>query len=590
MTNLEIAKLLRNVAIAYSIKSDQKYRFQIIAYQRAADAIANTTFELEELIKEDKLKALPGIGPSIQSHLVELYNTGKVKHFEEMLKGIPPSVFTLVEVPTFGPKKAIKLINKFSLDNPKTIINDLEKLAKKGEIAKLEGFGEKSEQDILRAIAEYRKGSGKTKRMALPFAFELAEKIVNYLKKSNYVIKAYPLGSLRRMVSTIGDVDIAVSTENPKEVISYFVEYSYKERVIEKGETTASILAAGGKQIDLMTQPPQSFGSLLQHFTGSKNHNIHLRDFALQKGLSLSEYGIKKRLPNGELKIEKFQTEESFYQALGLDWVPPEMREDTGEVELASQNKLPALVKLEDIKGDLHTHSDFPIEPSHDLGASSMREMVKKAESLGYEYLGFSEHNPSISQHTSQQIYNLLEKRKIIIDQINKSTKNVQVVNLLEVDILANGNIAIDDKSLTLVDAIIVSIHSSFNMNTKKMTERIIKGLSHPKAKILAHPTGRLLNERPGYDFDWDTLIEFIKTHNKALEINSWPNRLDLSDIRVRQAIENKVKLVINTDSHEVSQMEGMKFGVAVARRGWATKNDILNTLPYNKFIEWLEN
>lgn len=588
MSNQEIVKLFRNVAAAYSIKDEKKFRFQIIAYQKAADTVSNLTSEIIDFYKDDKLNTLPGIGVTIKSHLEELFKTGKVSHFEWALNGIPEAVFPLLDIPSFGPKKAYRLVKEFHLSNPKTVLKDLEKIANQDKIAKLDGFGDKSQSDILRAIAEFRLGKGKTTRMTLPYAMEVADKITSYLKQSKDVIRAEPLGSLRRRMPTVGDIDIAVATNNPKSVIEYFTSYPYKERIIEKGDSTSSLLVSGGKQVDLMTQPPEAFGSLLQHFTGSKNHNVHLRELALKKGLSLSERGIKN-LAKKNLPIQKYDSEEKFYTAINLQWIPPEIREDTGEIELASQNKLPKLVKLSDIKGDLHIHSSFPIEPSHDLGHNSIQEMLQKAESLKYEYLGFSEHNPSISKHTSSQVYSLLIKRGSEIEQIMSGTKDTRIFKLLEIDILPNGNLAVDDKSLNLLDGAIVSIHSTFNMNKTDMTERVLKGLSHKKAKILAHPTGRMLNERKGYELDWKKIFDFCKINNKALEINSWPGRLDLPDMVIRMAVKAQVKMVINTDSHATDEMELMKYGVDMARRGWATKDDILNTLSYNKFSEWLK-
>ncbi len=589
MSNQEIVKLFRNVAAAYSIKDEKKFRFQIIAYQKAADTVSNLTTEIGDFYITNTLDTLPGIGVTIRSHLEELFKTGKVAHFEWALKDIPKAVFPLLDIPSFGPKKAYRLVKEFKLKHPDTVIDDLEKIAKSGKIAGLEGFGEKSQSDILRAIAEFRLGKGKTTRMTLPYATEVAGKIISYLKLSKFVLDAEPLGSLRRKVSTVGDIDVAVATNSPKEVIEYFTAYPHKERVIEKGETTSSILVSGGNQIDLMTQPPEAFGSLLQHFTGSKNHNVRLREYALKKGLSLSEYGIKK-LSDKKLKVQKYDSEEKFYKAVGLSWIPPEIREDTGEIELAAINKLPKLVELLDIKGDLHIHSKYPIEPSHDLGKNTISEMLTKAKSLGYEYLGFSEHNPSISKHTPTQIYNLIKKRNENIEQILSNNKSVRILKLLETDILPDGNLAVDDKALELLDGTIVSIHSVFNMNSKDMTARVIKGLSHKKAKILAHPTGRMLNERLGYELDWGKVLEFCKKNNKALEINCWPGRLDLPDTIVRLAVNAGVKMVINTDSHMGEQMDLMRYGVGVARRGWATKDDIINTLSYNKFSEWLRS
>lgn len=585
VTNHEIFKTLRHIAAAYSIKDEKKYRFQIIAYQKAADTIEHMHAELKVLYKEGKLKGLQGIGPSIQSYLAELFETGKVKHFEEILGTIPESVYVLLEIPSFGPKKAYRLVTEFGLNDPQTVIEDLVKLAQAGQIAPLAGFGEKSQTDILQAIEEFGRGKSKANRMILPYANELAQTMIAYLKKCKDVKEASPLGSLRRKRETIGDLDIAVTTDNPEAVLTYFADYPHKDRVIEKGERSSSIIVASNKQVDLLVQPPEAFGSLLQHFTGSKAHNVQLREYALSKGLSLSEYGIKKK---GEDTLTKYSTEESFYGALGLQWIPPEIREGTGEIDLAKTNQLPNLIELKDIKGDFHLHSSFPIEPSHDSGKSSMEEMIKKALSLNYSYVGFSEHNPSISKHTSEQTVALLIKRKKFIEQLRLKYNNViQIFSLMETDILPSGKLALDDAALDLLDGTIVSIHSGFDMDKETMTKRVLKGLSHPKAKILAHPTGRLLTKRPGYELDWERLFDFCKENNKAIEINSWPQRLDLPAILVREALKREIKFFIDTDSHQESEMDLMKYGVSVARRGWATPNDILNAMPYNELREW---
>lgn len=590
MSNLEVTKLFRNIAAAYAIKNETKYRFQIIAYSRAADAIESLTTEVKDLYYQDKLQTVPGIGPSMRSHIEELVKTGEVKHFNTILRGIPKAMFPLLDIPSFGPKKAYKLVTHFGFTKPETVVSELEKVGKEGKIAKLDGFGEKSQEEILKAIDAFKLGRTKNVRMPLPFANELAEGMLTYLKQSKAVINAYPLGSLRRRQSTIGDVDIAVATHDPNTAIDHFVAYPFKERVIEQGPTSAGIEVAGGRHIDLMTQPSERFGALLQHFTGSKNHNIHLREYALKKGLSLSERGIKKT-HNGESVIKEFATEEAFYEALGLQWIPPEMREDTGEIELGIAHKIPALVELKDIRGDFHLHSSFPIEPSHDMGKDTMEDMVKKAISLGYAYLGFSEHNPSFSKHTPEQTYKILLQRSKEIERLNKMyNKSIHIFSLLETDIFIDGKLAIDDKSLDLLDGTLVSIHSSFGMDKKAMTERVLKGLSHPKAKILSHPTGRLINQRIGYDLDWEQVFAFCLQHNKALEINSWPSRLDLPDVLVREAIEKGVKLIINTDSHAGDQMDLMQYGVSVARRGWAKKSDILNTLDYNEMKTWIHS
>lgn len=587
MTNRDIAALLRRVAAAYSIKDEKKFRFQLLAYQKAADAIESSTSEVKDLYHEKKLEELPGVGPSIRAYLEELLTTGKVGHFESVLSEMPSAMFPLLDIPSFGPKKAYKLVTAFHLQEPKTVVEDLEQLAFEGKIASLESFGEKSQEDIIQAITEYKAGKSKDVRMPLPFAAELAEKLIAYLKQSPDIEEAYTLGSLRRRKETIGDIDIAVITSKPQAALAHFTAYPYKQRVIQSGKNDASILISGEKRVDLRTETREGFGSLLQHFTGSKAHNIHLREYALKNDLSLSEYGIKKK---GSEKLQTYDSEEKFYHALGLEWMPPEIREDTGEIEAARNHTLPKLVELSDIKGDFHLHSSFPIEPSHDLGRNTMEEMIDKALSLGYDYLGFSEHNPSVSKHTSEQMNKIIDHRSKKIDQLKTSHKSIRIFSLLETDILANGDIAIDHNSLTFLDATIVSIHSVFDMDKKQMTERVLRGLSHPKAKILAHPTGRLINQRKGYDLEWEKLFEFCVKHNKALEINASPYRLDLPDTLVKQAIEAGVKFFIDTDSHAVDQMDMMQYGVSVARRGWAETDDILNTWEYNKLAEWFKS
>ena len=585
MTNQDIAKILRNVAAAYTIKDEKKYLFQIIAYQRAYDAISHLPVEVKDALNDGE--KISGIGQSIEANIRELLKTGKSKHFTSILRNVPESVFPLLDVTTLGPKKAYKLVTALKLKNPETVINNLIGACQKGKVARIPTFGEKSEKDIFRALEEYKLGKTKLNRMALPYAFELAKRVEEYLKKTPDVTKVFPLGSLRRMRDTIGDIDFAIVTPNPKKVIDYFVKYPGIERIIEKGSTSSSMLVSGGKQIDLLVQDEESFGALLQHFTGSKYHNVALREHALKKGYSLSEKGIKLLKQKGQ-PMKTFKTEEEFYKFLGMDWIVPEMRENRGEIELALKHNLPNLVDVKDIKGDLHIHSSFEIEPSHDMGKNTMEEMLKHAQELKYQYLAFSEHNPSITNHTKNQIYSILEKRKDKIEQLRESIKNVHIINLLEVDILPSGELAIDDKAFEYIDAAIVSIHSVFKTPRKEMTRRILKGLSNPKAKIFAHPSGRLINQRQGYELDYDEIFDFCLKNNKAIEINAWPTRLDLTDQLVFEARKLDVKFVINTDAHATYQMDNVFYGVSVARRGWCTPADILNALPYDELYKWL--
>lgn len=585
MTNKEIAELFRDVAASYSIKNEAKFRFQLLAYQNAADAIEGLSTQVHDLYKEGKLDQIPGIGTTLKLRLEELLKTGKVKHFEEVMEGIPSPVFLLMKVPSIGPKKAYRLATEFKLNKNETAIEDLKKVGKAGEIAKLEGFGEKSQADILQALEEYKKGFGKTTKMLLPYAGEIAMDMLSYLNEDKNVQEAKPLGSLRRRKTLVGDIDIAVVSKDPGKTIDHFTKYPRASRIIEKGPSGSSLLTTGGAQIDLLVLEPDQWGSLLQHFTGSKEHNVHLRELALKKGLSLNEKGIKNLKTE---KVKKYAREEDFYKDLGMEFIPPEMREDSGEIELALKHKLPKIVDMKDIKGDFHLHSSFPVEQSHDQGQSSIEEMTLKAKELGYEYLGFAEHNPSQSKHTKSQIVNLIKKRNEEIDRISKKL-NFPIFKLMETDILPDGSLALPNEALDELDGSIVSIHSVFKMDKDKMTNRIIKGLSHKKAKILAHPTGRLLNERPGYEVDFEKLFKFCFDNNKALEINAFPNRLDLEGPIIKMAVDMGVKLTIDTDSHQVNQMELIPYGVSQARRGWAKKEDIINCAKHKDVVEWFK-
>ena len=597
-TNQEITDLLQKMAAAYTVKDED--RFRIKAYEEASVSVEHSTSELKDLWDEGKLEEVPGIGKSLAGYLDELFRTGKVKHFEKVISSLPPAIFVFDKIPGLGPKRSLALSKELGITNEKDALDRLKKAGREGKIRSIAGFDEKSEENILKGIESLKKGEQKTKRMPLYQADAVAQELIAYLKKSPAVIEAHPLGSLRRMLATVGDIDISVSTKSPKEVMAHFFRYPKIRRVVSKGEEAlARVVLQSGQQVDIRLSSPESYGAMLQYFTGSKQHNIYLREYALKKGLSLSEYGIKKKLQSGKgSKLQRYKTEEDFYQDLGLDWIPPEIREGSGEIELARENKLPHLVEEKDIKGDLHLHSDFPIEPSHDVGASSMAEMIQMAKELNYEYIGFTEHNPAVSGHSEKEIIELVKRKKEAIDKIIYSSEKgvkrggkklpITIFNGLEVDIRPNGELALPEKAFAFLDYAIVGVHGSFEMTREKMTERILKGLSHPKAKILAHPTGRKIGVREGYELDWAKVFDFCRENGKVLEISAWPDRLDLPDILVREAVKTGVKMVINSDSHAVDQMNFMRYGVAVARRGWAEKKDILNTLPKEKLSDIL--
>ncbi len=587
MTNVEFAELLRRIAAAYQILGEN--RFKIIAYERAADSVEHLTSELKDYWDDKKLQEIPGVGEQLAGHIDEYFRTGHSKHFDSVMSKLPASIYPLLLVPGLGPKKAYKLVTELKLTNEKTVIDDLEKTVKAHKIAPMEGFGEKSEADILANIEIYRKGQIKENRLSLPLADEIAQKIIAHLKTVPGVKKVDVLGSLRRQVATIGDIDLAVATTKPKEVIAHFLTYPHQE-LIEEGPTGASVRLHNGRQVDLRVQTPDMYGAMLQYFTGSKNHNIALRSYALSKGLSLNEYGIKN-VKSG--KVASYATEEDFYGAIGLPYIAPELREDKGEITAGLKNTLPKLVERKDILGDLHVHTDYNLEPSHDLGVNPLGDYLDHAAELGYEYIGLSDHNPSITNHTENQIIDIMKRRKEDYEHSyyswkKKGNKSVQYLLMCEVDILPDGKLALPLKALDYVDGVIVSLHSSFTQERKIVTQRIITALtSHPKVRIFGHPTGRLLAKREGADANWQEVFDVCKKLDIALEINAGPERLDLPDVLVYEAVKKGLKFCIDTDAHAVGGMDLMPYGVSVARRGWATKHDIVNTMAYNKFKTW---
>lgn len=585
MSNQEIAHLLKGMAAAYQIREDKQFRVK--AYEEAAVSVEHATSSLKDLWDDGKLETLPGIGKAIASYLDELFRTGKVSHFEKVMGKFPPAMFEFLEIPGVGAKTAYKLAKELKITQAKGAKEKLKKAAKSGKISQLPGFASESEKALLEGLGEVGKKGKEGERMTLPFAGELSKGIVEYMKKCPQIERIDPLGSLRRRVVTVGDIDFGVATKKPAEVIKHFCQYPQIKEVVASGGNTARILTTDNRQVDLKTMSPDAYGALLQHYTGSKQHNIRLREVAQKKKLSLSEYGIKSRK-----SVKKYRDERDFYQDLGMEWIPPELREGANEIETAQKRQLPDLVELKQIKGDLHLHSNYPIEPSHDLGNVSIKEIVKKAGDLGYEYIGLTEHNPSVSKHSEKQIINILKKKRETVEQFKSSNKklvrSLHLLNGLEIDIQPNGDLAVPEKALELLDFFIVGIHGSFRQQRDKATQRVLKALAHPKASILGHPTGRMIGKREGMEFDWEKIFAFCKKNRKYLEINAWPARLDLPDQLVREAVKNGVKMVINTDTHALEEMTLMEYGVSVARRGWAEKKDILNTLSFAKIKEAL--
>lgn len=584
ISNPNLAKILRNVAAAYTIK-DIGNIFQIRAYDMAADSVEHSTSLIQDLWEEGKLDQIPSIGEKIRQYLDELFKTGKVRHFEEVQKGIPAVVFELLDIPGIGPKTAQKLAEA-QIKN----IDDLQRQIKTGQLIK-KGFSDKIAQKIMEGIREV---AGRSGRMLLPFASNQAALVLEYLKKGP-VISAHPLGSLRRMVATVGDLDFSVSSKTPAKAVKYFCQMKGIGRILDQGENEgdprakkgakATVVLKSGLQLDLLVGKPDSYGALLQHFTGSKAHNIKLRTLAREHGYSLSEYGLRQIKDNQLIKTE---TEEQFYKLLGMQLPPPEIREDTGEIEASLNHKLPNLVEITDIKGDLHLHSNFPIaNPSHGPGADSIEQIVQKGQTLGYQFVGISDHPPGFTAVSRAEIIKWVKKRTKFIQNLKKNTKAIRVLNGLEIDILGDGKLSVPDEALATLDFCIAGIHSGHRGSKEVITKRLIAALENPHVDIISHPTNRLLNERESSEADWNQIFKLAAKLNKLLEINAFPNRLDLRDDLVRSALKYGVKFIVNTDAHILHQMENMLFGVAVARRGWAAKEDVVNSWEWTKVAKW---
>lgn len=582
LSNQEVADLLRNVATALTLKKANQ--FQVRAYDNAADSIEHLTADIQDIWEEGTLKDVPGVGKGLQEHLDELFKTGEVKHFNTLMAAFPPAVYELIKIPGVGPKTALELAELGVRGH-----DDLEQKLESGELVG-KGFSEKIAEKIKLGVVEY-KGLGK--RILLPIAGEQAEKIVAYLKKDPNVVQADYLGSLRRRVVTVGDLDFAAASKNLEKTLEHFTSMPGVKQVVSEGGYKAMVVLSNGMHVDLLVGEPESYGALLQHFTGGKNHNIHLRTLAEKKGLSLSERGVTKvsshKSQESRGELIKCRTEDELYSLLGMQTPDPELREDTGEIEAALKHQLPKLITLADIKGDMHLHSNFPMEPSHGPGANKLEEIIGKAKSLKYEFVGLSDHSPGFTKNSKEKIIQLVETRTKYIQELKLDTKSIRVLNGLEIDILPDGSLSVSDEALKTLDYCVAGVHSSHKMPKDQMTERILKALTSPYVDIISHPTGRLLNQRQSYDADWETIFKYCAQNKKLLEVNAFPNRLDLRDDLIRRAKELGCKFIIDTDAHEISQMDNMEYGVSLARRGWLEKEDVVNTWSWEKVKAWFD-
>lgn len=569
MTNKEIAKNLFQIAEILELKNSSD-RFRIVAYEKAAQTVENYPTELKSIYSVEGLKGLnciPGVGQSIAEKIEELLKTSRLKYLNEIQKDIPVNELEFLKIPGIGPKMAVKIAKGLKPKN----IDDLEKKIKSGGADEL--FKEKTRKNILRGIDISRKLTG---RMLITDALPIAEDFTARVKKIRGVKDASFVGSLRRMKETIGDIDIVAASSEPKILIDAFVKFPGVSQIVTQGTAKSTIIHEDGCQIDLEIVPEAEFGSLLQHFTGSKEHNVALRTFAQTKNLSVSEHGVKTA---GKLKT--FKTEKELYNFLGMDFIEPELREDRGEIRAALQHKLPKLLESSDIKGDLHVHSNWSD------GQMTISEIARVGEKLNYEYIVISDHTVGLGiAHGLDETR--LEERQKEIEITQKAHSKIKIFSSVEVNIKANGDLDIQDWMLEKLDVVTASIHTSFFQNKEIMTNRLLKAISHPHVDIIGHPSGRVIGRREPYEVDWAQIFAACVKHKTALEISAFPDRLDLKDTLCQEAKKYGVKFAINTDSHQKSHLELIKYGVAVARRGWLEKENIINTKNLTDLITWL--
>jgi DNA polymerase (family 10) len=570
MKNTAIAKVFQDMADLLELKGENV--FKIRAYQRAARTFEHLPKEIEVMLQEgEDLQAIPGVGEAIAKKTIELVNTGKLRIYEELKAEFPEGITTLLEIPGIGPKTANKLSTELGIKSA----DELEQAIKDGRVAKMFRLGDKTAENILQQIQALRR---KDQRIPIGEALPVVDEIFDALRPLPGVKNLTAAGSLRRFRETVGDIDLMGTADNPEEVINAFVALPQVREVLAKGPTKASVILPGGLQADLRMVEHDSFGSLLQYFTGSKQHNVTLRTREQKKGLKLSEYGITDTSTD---KLEKFATEEKFYRRLGLQYIPPEIREDQGEIELAEKGKIPKLVELSDIKGDFHVHTDW--SDGHD----SLEAMAQAAKALGYQYLAITEHSAGrgIAHGLNEE---RLRQQIDEIKRLNQQLEGIRILTGIEVDIRANGSIDLPDEILADLDIVIAAIHSAMSQSEDQITRRILGAIENPHVDVIAHPTCRILGEREPVAIDLEAVFRAAVKYNKALEINAMPSRLDLKDIHVYRARELGVKLIMGTDAHSVAHLGFMRFGVGVARRGWCQAKDILNTRPLEDILAFL--
>jgi DNA polymerase (family X) len=572
MDNKALAGILYETADLMEI--DGQDSFRIRSYRTAAQAVEAMPQQVADLIQEPKkLLEVPGIGKGMLKHFTQIFSEGRLEQHSELLKKYRPSMLDLLKVQGLGPKTIALIWSAYQICD----LEGVEKLARQGKIRELPRMGEKQEKKLLKAIEDYRRIGG---RFLLDGAENLAAELSEHLAKVPGVEKITPAGSLRRGKETVGDLDVLVTGKGcgqpaaRQKMTEHLLRFPGLMEVIAQGENKISFRQRNGIQVDVRLLSPESFGSAMQYFTGSKAHNVALRQRALKMGFTLSEYSLAK-LEGGEAVAGA--TEEEIYAKLGLDFIPPELRENQGEIEAAANHALPKLLELQELKGDVHMHT---VETD---GRCTIEEMAEAARGRGYEYMAITDHSKNLAFANG-----LTDERAVAhIERIRAAGKNMKGVRIfagIEVDILPDGSLDLSDSVLAQMDVVIASVHSQFNQDRDTMTERLLKAIANPNVSIIGHPTGRLLLRRDAYQFDLDAVLKAAAKNKVAMELNAYPDRLDLCDVHLRMAKQNGVKIVINTDSHHTSHMEKIRYGVTQARRAWLTKDDVLNTLPAAKF------
>jgi DNA polymerase (family X) len=576
--NKAIAGILYETADLLEI--DAADSFRIRSYRNVAQAIENLTEQMKDLIGEPKkVLAIPGIGKGMLVNLQELFSTGSLTVQAELLKKYHPSMLQLLKIQGLGPKTIALLWSAYQVCD----VDGVEKLAREGKIRELPRMGEKHEQKLLKAIQDYRRISG---RFLIDAAEAEAKKLTDYLAKMPGIDRITPAGSLRRGRETVGDLDILVtgkaccSEAERQRAVEYIAKYPPLMSVIAQGDNKISFRLRSDMQVDVRLLPPESFGAAMQYFTGSKAHNVALRQRALKLGYTLNEYSL------ADLKTEQpvaGRTEEEIYAKLKLDYVPPELRENLGEIDAAEKHTLPALITLEDIQGDVHMHT---VETD---GRNTIEEMAEAAKARGYQYMAITDHSKNLA------FANGLDDTRAVahirrIHEANDKIEGITIFAGIEVDILADGDLDLSDDVLAQMDVVIASVHSIFNQEPAKMTDRLLKAVANSNTSIIGHPTGRLQLRRDAYQFDLDAVLTAAARHKVAMELNSYPDRLDLNDVHLRQAKQRGVKIVINTDAHHTSHLEKIQYGILQARRAWLTKDDVLNTLPAPRFARAMKH